>query len=68
MLPFSALLTIPLDVRFAFAASTILLKADKVRDVYSSGVRKSVILRAFKNVEDVGTLSLKGRSGVKGAM
>jgi hypothetical protein len=63
MLPFTAPLTIPLNVSFTFAPSTKQLNADKVRDVNSGGVRKSGILRGFKVVEDVQNLIAGGPFG-----
>jgi hypothetical protein len=63
MLPFTAPLTIPLKVRFAFAQDTKLLNADKVRDVNSGGVRKSGILRGFKVVKDIQNLISGGPFG-----
>jgi hypothetical protein len=63
MLPFTAPLTIPINVWFTFAPGTKLRNADKVRDVNSGGVRKSGILRGFKVVEDVQNLIAGGPYG-----
>jgi hypothetical protein len=63
MLSFTASLTFPLNVCFAFEAGTKLLNADEVRDVNSGAVRKSGILRGFKILEDVQNLIVAGLFG-----
>jgi hypothetical protein len=64
MLPFTASLTIPLNVWFSFAPGTKLLNADEVRDVNSGCVRKSGILRGFKVVKDIQDLIAGGSFGL----
>jgi hypothetical protein len=63
VLPFTAPLTIPLNVWFTFAQGAKLLNADKVRDVNGGGVRKSGILRGFKVVKGIQNLIAGGPFG-----
>jgi hypothetical protein len=63
MLPLSAPLIIPLNVRFTFAPGAKLLNTDKVRDVNGGGVRKTGILRGFKVVKDIQNLIAGGPFG-----